>query len=110
MIGDADATFYKGCGSDTDLANRLWEAAARLDVHQFKEGGGCGAVDDHMPFEEMGVKTVDIIPPFGPGTAIDYWHTTEDTPDKLDIGFMGDIGRILLEVLSELEGPLPIRP
>lgn len=105
MVGDADSAFYKGCGSDAALADRIWAAADRLDVPQFKAQAGCGVVDDHTPFEERGMESVDVIPtPFPP-----YWHTTRDTPDQLSADFLGDVGRVLLEVIPELEpGPVPV--
>lgn len=102
MIGDPKVSFYKGCGSDHDLADRIWAAARILDVPQFKDSGGCSVVDDHTPFEEAGLKAVDIIPTFGTSNSVPYWHTTQDTPDKLDDDMMGDIGRILLRVLADL--------
>ncbi len=106
MVGDADVKFYKGCGKDTDLADRVWRAARELDVPQFVDSPGCGVVDDHTPFEEEGLQTVDVIATPFPS----YWHTTGDTPDKLDADMMGDMGRILGRVLAGLDDGLPTLP
>ena len=104
MVGDADVNFYRGCGTDTDLADRIWTAARDLDVPQFVDQPGCGVVDDHTPFEEAGLRTVDVIAtPFPP-----YWHTTGDTPNELEEDMMGDMGRILGRVLADLDDDLPI--
>ena len=107
MVGDSDVSFYKGCGTDEDLADRIWNAARELDVPQFKDQNNCQVVDDHTPFEESGLATVDVIafPPFP-----DYWHTDGDTPDKLDESMLGNIGRVLQHVLEDLNDELPRLP
>jgi hypothetical protein len=104
MVGDAEVAFYRGCGTDTDLADRIWSAARELDVAQFKDQQGCSVVDDHSPFEEEGLASVDIIAAPFPS----YWHTTHDTPDKLDEDMMGDVGRILMRVLDDVSDELPL--
>lgn len=102
MVGDPDAQFYRGCGTDTELGNRVWSIAARLDVRQFKNESGCGGItDDHTPFEDRGMPAVDIIPTPFPS----YWHTDDDTPDHISPEMLGNMGRILEEVLQELAGP-----
>lgn len=106
MVGDSDVKFYKGCGEDTDLADRVWRAARELDVPQFVDSLGCSVVDDHTPFEEEGFQAVDVIATPFPS----YWHTTGDTPDKLDADMMGDIGRILGRVLQGLDEGLLTLP
>ena len=103
MVGDPDVTFLRGCGTDTDLAERIWTTARELDVPQFKDAGGCTVVDDHTPFEERGLRAVDVIAMPFPS----YWHTTKDTPDKLDSNMMGDVGRVVERVILDLNDALP---
>lgn len=103
MVGDSDVTFYRGCGSDTELADKIWSAARALDVPQFVDAAGCSVVDDHTPFEEEGLSTVDIIAMPFPS----YWHTTGDTPDKLDPDMMGDVGRVVERVIADVGDDLP---
>ncbi|MBI2077774.1 MAG: M28 family peptidase [Euryarchaeota archaeon] len=107
MVGDEDAGFYRGCGSDTALGDRLWTVAARLDVRQFKNTTGCnGITDDHTPFEDRSMKSVDVIDyHFGEGFP-SYWHTTGDTPDKISPDMLGAVGRVVQQTLKEL----PIAP
>lgn len=99
MVGDPGATFYRGCGEDEVLAGRVWDIADRLDVPQFRRDGTCPSIlDDHIPFEERGMKAADVIHyPFPP-----YWHTAGDTPDKLSAQFMGDVARVVQTLLDEL--------
>lgn len=99
MVGDSGATFYRGCGQDEALAARVWGIAERLDVPQFRQEGTCPAIlDDHVPFEERGMRAVDVIHyPFP-----SYWHTNGDTPDKLSAQFMGDVARVVMTLLEEL--------
>ncbi|MDR0310371.1 MAG: M28 family peptidase [Acidobacteriota bacterium] len=37
----------------------------------------------------------------GPGNS--YWHTDEDTPDKISAGSMEKVGRLVLALLSRLQ-------
>ena len=60
--------------------------------------------DDHQAFLEQGYPAVDLIDfDYGsrPG-ANDYWHTSEDTLDKLSAESLLSTGRIVLEMLKRL--------
>ncbi len=46
--------------------------------------------DDHTPFLEKGIRAVDIIDFDYP-----YWHTTEDTIDKVSPESLERVGRVL---------------
>jgi hypothetical protein len=100
MVGDAKAEFQKGCGSDAGLANRIWKAGADLDVRQFRTDGFCSVVDDHSPFEDRGMKAVDVID-MRSGAFPPYWHTTQDTPDKLSPDVLGGVARVLERVIAQ---------
>jgi hypothetical protein len=47
-------------------------------------------LDDHTPFLEAGIPAVDII-----DFDYDYWHTTEDTPDKVSAESLMAVGDTL---------------
>ena len=57
-----------------------------------------------MPFLKAGMPAVDIIDfEFGsaPGKN-DYWHTPEDTMDKLSADSLKTVGRVILRVINSL--------
>ena len=65
--------------STKGLTNEIWAVAAELGyetyfIPQFKHT----IIDDHIPFLERGIPAVDIIDFDYP-----YWHTVEDTADKV---------------------------
>ena len=58
--------------------------------------------DDHIPFIHAGVPSVDLLDlNFGPGNR--YWHTTEDTLDKVSPRSLQTVGEVVLEAITELD-------
>ena len=53
-------------------------------------------IDDHVPFTRQGVPAVDIIDFDYP-----YWHTTQDTPDKVSAESLEAVGRTIEVWLEE---------
>jgi Zn-dependent M28 family amino/carboxypeptidase len=79
MIGDADLQIYREKGSDPSLTDAIWDTAARLGYEEtFIKEEKFSILDDHIPFIEAGIPAVDIIDFDYP-----YWHTREDTADKV---------------------------
>lgn len=91
MIGDADQQIYWESNSDPALRERLWAIAAELgyDDH-FVPQVKYTILDDHVPFLERGIPAVDIIDFDYP-----YWHTAEDTIDKISAASLERVGRTL---------------
>jgi Zn-dependent M28 family amino/carboxypeptidase len=56
--------------------------------------------DDHFSFIRRGVAACDIIDFDVQNT---YWHTPEDTLDKVDARSLAIVGHLFLEVLPDLE-------
>jgi hypothetical protein len=48
-------------------------------------------LDDHTPFIKKGLRAVDLI-----DLDYKYWHTTQDTTDKVSAGSLEKVGRTLL--------------
>jgi glutaminyl-peptide cyclotransferase len=61
-------------------------------------------VDDHVPFLAAGMPAIDIIDfEYGSAPGLnDYWHTPQDTMDKLDAGSLETVGRVVIHVLNSL--------
>ncbi len=102
MIGDKDLELIYDMNSSGFARSIVWDAADRLGYSkEFPRTPG-GIVDDHMPFLQHGVRAVDLIDfTYGPGNS--YWHTPEDTMDKLAPHSFLVIGKVVLEAIHQLE-------
>jgi glutaminyl-peptide cyclotransferase len=82
MIGDADLQIFKERNSvraNSNLVDSIWETAANLEYDEaFIPSEKYSILDDHTPFLDQGIPAVDIIDFDYP-----YWHTIEDTADKV---------------------------
>ena len=89
MIGDADLQLYYERNSTRTLAEEIWAQAAELGYGEsFIPEVKHSIIDDHAPFLGIGVPAVDIIDFDYP-----YWHTTEDTLDKVSGESLEVVGR-----------------
>jgi len=101
MIGDADQQIFLERNSDAALQTELWEIAATLGyTDTFISEYRWAMYDDHVPFAQRGIPAVDIIDFDYP-----YWHTTQDTRDKVSAESLERVGRVL-EVWLEAEDVL----
>ena len=99
MIGDADQQLYLERYSDPALQQTLWGIAATLGyTDTFVSEYRWTIYDDHVPFAQRGITAVDIIDFDYP-----YWHTTQDTPDKVSAESLERVGRTL-EAWLERDG------
>ena len=91
MIGDADQNIYYEQYSDKQLQEELWKIAARLGyTKEFIPQYKWPIDDDHTPFLQRGIRAVDLIDFDYP-----YWHTTQDTTDKVSGESLGRVGKVL---------------
>jgi len=99
MVGDADQRLTWERNSDPELLGLIWSVASDLGYGEsFVPEYGHAVLDDHIPFVEAGIPAVDIIDLDYP-----YWHTIEDTPDKVRADSLQRVGRVL-EALLERDG------
>ncbi len=91
MIGDKDQNIYYEENSDKQFQQQLWGIAARLGYsQQFIPQYKWSMEDDHTPFLQRGIRAVDVIDFDYP-----YWHTIQDTADKVSAASLGRVGRVL---------------
>jgi glutaminyl-peptide cyclotransferase len=96
MVGDCSLQIPREASSDRDLYRRLKGPAF---------GGTTGQIlDDHTPFEQAGIPAVDVIDfSYGPGgTPGAWWHTTEDSLDKVCPASLGQVGGAVESALGTL--------
>jgi Zn-dependent M28 family amino/carboxypeptidase len=94
MIGDVDLNIHYEVSSDLELKTQIWEVANQLGYQQFVPSDRFHILDDHTPFLLKGIPAVDLIDFDYP-----YWHTTEDTADKVSPESLEAVGVTLLEWL-----------
>lgn len=91
MIGDADLNIYKEQNSNPELTDRIWETASNLGYGSyFIMESKYSMQDDHQPFLQAGIPAVLIIDFDYP-----YWHTIEDTVDKVSAESLQAVGETL---------------
>lgn len=81
-----------------NLTDLVFDVADDLDASSFRNEGGPGITDDHVPFLERGVPAVDLIHLDSNGTSPFpwMWHTTEDTPEHLSEASMAEVTRVVM--------------
>ena len=104
MVGDADLNLLRDTNSTPWLLDVVGEAAARLGYQSHFFGTSTAMTDDHLPFSEKGVPVVDLIDfDYGPNNS--YWHTPQDTMDKLSAQSFTVVGDVVLETIRTLSNP-----
>lgn len=91
MVGDKDLAIYYEKSSNVDLRKSIWEEANSLGYHQFILEEKFRMIDDHTPFVNADIPVALIIDFDYP-----YWHTTNDTTDKVSSESLEAVGNTLL--------------
>lgn len=102
MVGDAQPSFpveQISAQFANPVVQKVWRAAERLGYRDyFPTAVGEPLTDDHVPLIESGIPTANVIDfTYGPNNA--YWHTPDDTPDKLSAATLGMVGRVVVELI-----------
>jgi glutaminyl-peptide cyclotransferase len=102
MIGDADLNVDRDANSTPWLEDLVREAATRLGYqsHFFARTGGYD--DDHTPFAKRGVPVADLID-FDYGYNNVFWHTPQDTVDKLSPRSLEIAGDVIYETVQLID-------
>ena len=98
MIGDADLNIEHDANSTPWLEDIILRAATQLGYQSHFFARTMGVTDDHMPFVERGVPSADLID-FDYGYNDVFWHTTDDTVDKLSPKSLEIVGTVTLEAV-----------
>ena len=99
MIGDSELNIYKESLSHQQLTDQIWELAEDLGFEDyFIPESKYSILDDHLPFIQKGIPAIDIIDFDYP-----YWHTTEDTLDKVSAESLKIVGDTLIAWLKTFQ-------
>jgi glutaminyl-peptide cyclotransferase len=109
MIGDADLNIDRDTNSSSWLEDVVYEAATRLGYQSHFFARSLGVDDDHIPFMKRGVPCADLID-FMYGYNNVFWHTPQDTVDKLSPKSLTIVGSVVLETVRILDRMDPLPP
>jgi Zn-dependent M28 family amino/carboxypeptidase len=102
MIGDADLNILKDTNSTPWLQDLVLQAATNAGYQSHFFGLQGAETDDHIPFLQHGVPAVDIIDPeYGYNNV--FWHSVQDTVDKLSPKSLAIVGSVTLETVRLLD-------
>lgn len=101
MIGDRDLGIRREAASTPWLTDLVWDRARRLGqgLHFLPET--IAVEDDHAPFLRAGVPAALLIDFDFP-----WWHTAQDTLDKVSARSLQVVGDVLLDALPAVEARL----
>ena len=97
MIGDRSLDITLPADSPPAMARDIFAAAEALKLRNYFSYLDRGLIDDHAPLNAIRIPTIDIID-------FDYtwWHTADDTLDKISAQSLKITGSVALYYLSEL--------
>ncbi|HYG97940.1 MAG TPA: M28 family peptidase [Terriglobales bacterium] len=102
MIGDADLAIEQDEYSTRWLQEAIYQAASSLGYQSHFFRRDAAILDDHLPFVKAGIPAVDLIDfDYGYGNA--FWHTPEDTLDKLSPKSFEIVGKVMLQTVRMLD-------
>lgn len=102
MIGQKNLHLMRESSSTKWLTDLVWKTADRLGYGNIFLNSEADVSDDHIPFIQRGVSATDIID-LQDYTQEGYWHTTQDTLDKLSPRNIAIVGQVILESVKELQ-------
>ena len=109
MIGDADLNIDRDENSTPWLEEVVYQSASRLGYQSHFFARDNQVTDDHIPFMQKGVPCADLID-FDYGYNNVFWHTPQDTVDKLSPKSLEITGKTILETVSILDKMTPLPP
>jgi glutaminyl-peptide cyclotransferase len=98
MVGDKNLDIYVEGNSQTgapEVVDRVWRTASELGysttfVRQVKHT----LIDDHVSLQRAGIHAIDIVDFDYP-----YWHTTDDTIDKVSASSLQIVGDVAVALV-----------
>ncbi|MCU1266869.1 MAG: hypothetical protein JWM21_3187 [Acidobacteria bacterium] len=107
LMGYKNLELGRDTMSTKPLQNIVWQTGqelgyAKVFVNRDEGVGG----DDHEPFLQAGIDSLDLIQL----SNYEYWHTAQDTIDKISASSMKIVGDVVLASLPKIEEYLASHP
>src|SRR5579863_1273728 len=102
MIGDKDLDIQRESRSTGWLVDVVRDSARKFGYEKFFFQRDEPVDDDHLPFVERGVPSIDVIDlDYGPNNS--YHHTAEDTLDKVSAHSLTIDGDVFMETIRRVD-------
>jgi glutaminyl-peptide cyclotransferase len=102
MIGDKDLDIQHETHSTAWLVALVADAARKFGYQQYFFKQDMDVEDDHLPFIDRGVPSIDIIDlDYGPNNS--YHHTAQDTMDKISARSLTIDGDVFMETIRLID-------
>jgi glutaminyl-peptide cyclotransferase len=102
MVGSRSLHFARESTSTKALVDLMWATAAKLGYADVFVNTSSGAEDDHDSFLKRKVPSMDVID-FDRLQDVPFWHTADDTLDKISARNLATTGHVFLETVRELQ-------
>ena len=103
MVGDKKLDVRFPADTNRKLLDLAMDVSEKNKTLARFNRGGAVMLDDHVPFQKLGIPAIDIID-FNYGPSNTYWHTQYDTLDKISgdsIAASADFALDLIWALAE---------
>src|SRR5882724_5958536 len=100
IVGGRKAQFLRESSSTPALIDLVWNTADKLGYSAIFRNDTTSAEDDHDSFLKRGIPAVDVIGDF---TNNGYWHTPQDSLDKISAKNLAIVGHVFLESVKQLQ-------
>lgn len=100
MVGDKDLQIYQEGNSlavAPEVVQRVWRVAADLGyARNFQPSVKHTLTDDHVSLQNVGIHAIDVVDFDYP-----FWHTTEDTIDKVSAASLQIVGDVAVALVRQ---------
>jgi hypothetical protein len=96
MVGQRSLKITLPMDSPTEMARDIFASAEALKLRSYFTYLDREMIDDHTPLNALGVPTIDLI-----DFSFAWWHTADDTIDKLSAQSLQIVGSVAAYYLSE---------
>jgi glutaminyl-peptide cyclotransferase len=111
LVGDKQAVFEREGSSDKfapGVVSLIWGVAQQLNTTVFSQEGGSEIYDDHIPLNQAGLITADIIDAdlVGADTPVkrrNYWHSENDNMENISKDTLQQLGDVLTYLIYSLK-------
>jgi len=104
IVGTRTPHFKRETYSTKALVDLVWDVAKKLGYGNVFVQDSSAVEDDHQSFLKRHVSSVDVIDlDNGPGGDVYYWHTPQDSLDKISPKTLAIVGHVFLESVKQLQ-------
>jgi glutaminyl-peptide cyclotransferase len=102
MVGQYNLRIQRDHDAPKWLNDTVWNTAAGLGYQSVFVSGETSTEDDNIPFLDRHVPVIDLID-LNDYISLGYWHTAQDTLDKISPRSLAIVGHVILESVSQIQ-------